>query len=262
MKLARCIPFACAPVMVVSTLFQSRDASAQVNVETLRADLRKKPAMASVEGSFTGRAGNIESIVVGGGAIGAARVGKNGFLGSTQGDYTRYGQEVRVSKSFIHLRYHYELLDWLYPEAFAQQQTDKFQRLQLRELAGVGPRFVLVDEEELRVATGTAYMFEYERISVPLGASDDPETTAHRWSNYVTATWVPDSRVRFMGTLYAQPRWDEFSDARFLLEGALTTQVFKRLAVKVLFTLRHDTRPPTDVKMTDAEVKNAFVLQF
>ena len=251
-----------ALVVVMVSLVWGREASAQVNIETLRSDLRKKPALASIEGSFTGRTGNVESIVVGGAAIGAAKVGKSGLLSTASADYTRFGKEVRVSKSFIHLRYHYELLDWLFPEAFVQQQQDKFQRLQLRELLGLGPRFILADVEHLRLAMGTAYMFEYERISVPLGAPDEPVTTAQRSSSYVSAAWVPDSRVRFMGTLYAQPRWDQPSDARFLVEGALTTQVFERLSVKVLFTLRHDTMPPTGVKMTDAEVKNAFVLQF
>lgn len=239
-----------------------REATAQVNVESLRKDLRDKPAMASVEGSFTGRAGNVQSVVVGGAAMGAARVGRNGFFGSTQADYTRFGSETRVSKSFVHLRYHYELLRWLYPEAFAQSQHDKFQKLQLRQLFGVGPRFVVADEKDLRVALGVSYMFEYERINVPLGAPDDRATTAQRSSNYVTATWQPDSRVRMTGTAYVQPRWDDFGDVRVLLEGAVTTEIFKRLSVKVLFTVRHDSRPPTDVKTTDAEVKNAFVLQF
>ena len=247
---------------IAALLLGATAARAQVNIESLRNDLRARPAIATIEGSFTGRSGNVQSIVLGGGASGAARVGRSGFLGSMQGDYTSFSGETRVSKSFIHLRYSYALLDWLSPEVFAQQQQDKFQRLQVREIIGAGPRFILADENELRIALGTAYMFEYERISVPAGAPDWPTGTAQQSSTYLTSTWQPDARVRLMGTVYVQPRWVDFSDVRTLVEASLTTQIVGRLAVKVLFTLRHDSAPPTTVKTTDVEVKNAFVVQF
>jgi putative salt-induced outer membrane protein YdiY len=237
-------------------------AEGQVNVEQLRSDRRSAPARAQIEGSFTGRTGNVESIVVGGGAIGAARTGRHGFFGSTQADYARFGTTITVSKSFVHLRYDYDILGWLMAEAYVQQQQDKFQRLQLRELVGLGPRFVLADEEEVRLACGTSYMLEYEKISVQTGAPDPPETVVHRLSNYVTTTWRADPRVRFVATLYLQPRFDFVEDVRSLLETSLVTDVNKRLAVKILATFRYDSKPPTGVKTTDAEVKSSFVLKF
>src|SRR5262249_35030463 len=153
-----------------------------------------------------------------------------------------------------HLRYHYELLGWLFPEAFVQQQQDKFQRLQLREIVGAGPRFTFVSEPDFLVAFGTAYMFEYERISVPEGAPDAPHDTAHRSSNYLTATWQPDSRVKLLATVYFQPRFDALPDFRMLFETALKTEIVKRLSVKVSASVHYDNRPPTTVKTTDAEV--------
>lgn len=233
-----------------------------MNVESLRADLRKTPALASLEGAFTGRTGNVESVVVGGAAFGAARWGRHSFFATTQADYARFGSETRVSKSFLHGRYNYALTPLLFGELFAQQQQDKFQRLLLRELLGVGPRFLVADQEELRVAVGTAYMIEYERISVAPGAPDDNVTFNNRWSSYASGTWSPDSRVRAIGTVYVQPRFDDFGDVRVLLEGALSTQVLERLGVKVIATVRHDTQPPTTVKRTDVEIKNAFTLKF
>jgi putative salt-induced outer membrane protein YdiY len=248
--------------MLVGVMTCAGEASAQVNIESLRTDLRKTPATASIEGSFTGRTGNTESVVFGAGGLGAARSGRHGMFGSTQADYARFNGVTQVSKSFIHVRYHYELLDWLYPEVFAQQQQDKFQRLKLRELVGAGPRFILDDEDAFRLAIGTSYMLEYERISVSPGAPDDPTTFSHRSSTYVTTTWQADARVRFAGTVYFQPRFDQPDDFRILMEGALVTEIVKRLSVKVLVTVRYDSAPPTAVKTTDAEVKNAFVLQF
>ncbi|MBS2013888.1 MAG: DUF481 domain-containing protein [Deltaproteobacteria bacterium] len=169
-----------ACVAGVAALSHATPARAQVNVESLRSDFRDKGALASLEGSFTGRTGNVRNIVAGAAAIGAARYLRHGFFGSSQADYASFDGRTAVSKSFIHLRYDYELFYWLFPEAYVQQQQDKFQRLNVRELVGLGPRFVLSDDASLRIAVGTSYMFEYERISVPVGAPDDPVTTAHR----------------------------------------------------------------------------------
>lgn len=241
-------------------------ASAQVNVETLRGDLRKAPATAQVEGTFTGRLGNTQGVIAGGSANGAAKWGDRGhhrFYASSSADYTRFDTETRVSKSFIHLRYNYVLIeDWLLGEIFVQQQHDKFQRLLVRELAGVGPRFVLADEEDLRFAYGTSWMFEYERIAVATGAPDEPVVLANRWNNYLSAMVRPDDRVRAIATIYVQPRFDHFTDLRVLFEAAVTTEVTKVFGLKVIGTIRYDSQPPTEVKRTDIEVKNAFVVKF
>jgi hypothetical protein len=249
-------------VMSAMTLALPSVAKAQVNVEQLRGDLARVPAKAQLEGSFTARAGNVESVVAGAAAIGAARVGRHGFFGSSHIDYARFNRATTLSKSFVHLRYEHRLVDWLYPEGFVQQQQDKFQRLQLRELVGIGLRFILADSDDVRIAYGTSSMFEYERISVPERALDDPESVALRASNYLTATWLMDSRTRLLGTVYIQPRIAEPDDVRLLFESALSTRLGQRFEVTVLVTLRYDSAPPTLVKAIDAEVKNALVLRF
>lgn len=239
-----------------------RVALGQVNIESLRKDLKDAPATANVSASFTGRSGNTESVETGASAFGAARVDPHTFLASAQADYGKFNGATTVSKTFIHFRYNYRFLPWLIGEAFAQQQQDKFQRLLLRELVGTGPRFLLLDEPELRVAHGIAYMFEYERISVPPGASDDPIEIAHRLSTYLSVLWQPDSRVRTVATAYFQPRIDDPSDFRVLLEATVETQITKRVSIKVVGTLRSDSEPPTSVKPLDLEIKNAFALKF
>ncbi len=249
--------------LVVSlTLLAASEARAQVNVERLRVDLRKTPATATLEGSFTGRTGNVESVVVGASAFGGAQLGRHRFFASAQADYARFGARTNVSKSFIHVRHNFALTPVLLTEVFGQQQQDKFQRLLLRELVGLGPRVLLADEERVRVALGTAYMFEYERIDAPAGAPDERITFAHRWSSYVSTTWSPDGRVRALATVYVQPRFAAFEDVRLLFEAALTTEIVDRLGVKVLATMRHDSLPPTSVKRTDLEIKNAITLRF
>lgn len=259
MRVWRCAALAATWALVV--LF-ARTSAAQVNVERLRGDLGKAPAVGSIEGTFTGRSGNVDSVETGGVATAAARVGRNRFFASTLADYGRVNHITTVSRSFIHVRYNYELLYWLAAEVFAQQQQDKFQRLLLRELIGTGPRFVVADEKELRVALGTAYMLEYERINVAEGAPDKRATIAHRSSSYASAVWQLDDRIRMLGTVYIQPRLDDWGDVRVLAEAAVTTDLAKRFALKFAATLRHDSEPPTEVKPTDIEVKNSFVFKF
>jgi hypothetical protein len=237
-------------------------AHAQVNVESLRRDLREVPARGSIAATFTGRAGNVESVEAGASALGAARVGRHTFLGSTQADYGRFERATTVSKTFVHLRYDYTLLSWLMAELFVQQQQDRFQRLLLRELAGTGPRFVLVDDARVRVAVGLAAMLEYERIRVAPGAPDDPDVLAGRFSGYATGLWQPDWRVRAVATLYVQPRMDAWHDVRVLFDGTLETRITKRASVKIIASMRHDSEPPTAVKRTDVEIKNALSLEF
>lgn len=251
-----------ALIAAIIVLFQVSAARAQVNIESLRSDFRDKGALASIEGSFTGRTGNVRNIVAGAAAIGAARYKRSGFFGSTVADYAAFDGKTAVSKSFVHLRYDYEVLYWFFPEVYVQQQQDKFQRLLLRELVGTGPRFVLSDDDEFRFAVGTSYMFEYERITVPEGAPDPSRTVVHRWSNYATATWKIDETIRMVGTVYVQPRFDLWNDVRVLFEAGVVTNLNKRLALKLLVTMRYDSEPPTTVRNTDLEVKNSFVVKF
>lgn len=251
-----------AAVLAISVVLLPSSSVAQVNVERLRGDLKDRPALGTVDGAFTGRTGNVESIVLGASALGAARWRRHRFFGSTQADYARFDRETRVSKSFIHLRYGFEVNAMLQGEAFVQQQQDKFQRLLIRELVGAGPRVILRDAKDLRVAIGTALMFEYERIRVAAGADDAPLSHVFRVSSYASATWQLDNRMRALGTVYVQPRVDELADVRVLFEAAVTTDITGSLGLKVLATVRHDSLPPTLVKQTDVEVRNAITLTF
>jgi len=166
----------------------SKAAAAQVNIEALRTDFQGRAARAQIEASFIGRAGNVESAEAGAGAIGMAHFGRHGFFGSSRLDYTRFNHAITTSKAFVHLRYEYQFEDWLSGETFVQHQNDRFQQLIVREIIGAGPRFILVNESLFRIALGTSYMFEYERLNLPEGSLDAPSAVNHRSSSYLTGT--------------------------------------------------------------------------
>src|SRR6201999_4125061 len=115
----------------------------------------------------------------------------------------------------------YKLNSWLYAETFGQVQQDRFQRLRLRNIEGVGPRFAIRESKALDLYYGTSYMFEYEALSPQKPMQPPPAgTIAHRWSNYISFMINIDSRTRFTSVLYVQPRFDDFSDVRVLNESA------------------------------------------
>jgi putative salt-induced outer membrane protein YdiY len=247
-----------------------RDARAQVNTENLRKRIKVVGYSVIVEGSLTGDTGNTEGIAVGAGVGGGYASGPHLAFACARADYTRYDDTTSVDKTFAHVRYNYELEPWLWGEVFAQAQSDAFQRLDLRNLFGVGPRFrVLHLEGELAkdfdVYAGTAYMLERDAISPEVGAVGRTNQSIqiwHRLSTYVTVQWQVDERAVLSTTLYVQPAFDDVHDVRLLSDTLLTFKISKTFSSGIAASVRYDSEPPTAVLTTDAEVKSTLALTF
>ncbi len=257
-------PVVVASVVFLACLSLARGARAQVNTENLRKRVHNVGYTLLVEGTLTGDTGNTTGITAGGGVGGG--LAKDPHLAFAYGrvDYARYNGVTSVAKAFAHVRYNYAFDSWIWGEVFAQAQTDEFQRMKLRNLVGVGPRFLLahvppVDgENEIGLFYGTAYMIERDVIEVLPGAPDQETQFWSRWSNYVTAQWQMDERAIFATTLYAQPAFVDFTNIRVLDETLFTFKVTKLLTASLAFTIHYDSDPPTGVRPTDAEVKNVL----
>ncbi|MEO7330381.1 MAG: DUF481 domain-containing protein [Minicystis sp.] len=240
-----------------------RAASAQVNVESLRNELKQTPRFLSLEGSVTGRLGNSRGIIAGAAVFGGVHfLERHLIFLKAQGDYAAFGDKASVAKSFAHVRYTVALLPWLSGEVFAQIQQDKFQRLRLRQVDGIGPRFGLVQRRDLEVFYGTSYMLEYEVLSDEPGGPDLAGAFAHRWNNYLSLVYRFGPTARFASVIYVQPRFDDFGDVRVLSDSSVIVELITPLKLKLGVILRHDTRPPTDVLSTDFESKNSLVVTF
>lgn len=236
-------------------------ARAQVNVEPLRQKVRAQGVSGDIRGSISGTTGNTEGITAGGGLL----VGVGGgphlvFLNAT-GDYSRVNGTLLVDKAFAHLRYNYQLTDWLWAEAFTQIEEDHFRRIQDRELLGTGPRFGVLQSAPLSLFYGTAYMLERTRLNADI-AGENRSTIAHRWSNYLALAYQPDERVQLTNTTYYQPRFDDFSDYHLLSVTGLDFKVTDLLHTRIDSTVRYESRVPQGVKTTDVAVKNSIVVKF
>jgi hypothetical protein len=252
----------CPPTALAVGLLLPAPARAQTNVEPLRAKLASKPLAAIVEGNLSGQAGNVQGVVAGASAqLGAASGRHFGFVyGKT--DFARFAGKTTISRSFAHGRYNYQLTPRLWWELFGQVQNDLFQRLRVRNLWGTGPRYALYEGASFHTFVGVAYMFEYEAIDPKLASFDPATTTAQRLSSYVSISYAHGTAMTAGLTTYLQPRLDEPSDARVLVEGATTFAITPRLSSKVTATLRYDSDPPTSVRTADLEVKNSLSLAF
>lgn len=246
----------------VVALLSSRAAFAQVNAERFR-DPKSQPGVGgAVEGSIVVDTGNTQGINAGAAGVLRWLDDPHLVLLFAKGEYSRFNNETNVSRALAHLRYNYRLASWLWGEAFVQTQRDGFQRLLRRDVFGTGPRFGLLQLPTFRVYLGTAYMFEREDIAVEVGTPDSPTTRANRWSNYLSVLWLFDERFSITGTSYIQPRFDRFSDYRWLSEAGLVVNIWRGFSTKLDVSIRYDSEPPTNVKRLDTEIKNAFEWKF
>ena len=132
-------------------------------------------------------------------------------------------------------------------------------------IAGIGPRIRLLSGEHGAVVFGTAAMVEEERLNGELvAASEDVQRVNARSSSYLSGTWKPDDGISWTTTVYAQPRFDQFSDYRLLAETGLSLRISKRFAFTLDVRYKLDSEPPetpdgaADVLDTDVTVKNGL----
>jgi hypothetical protein len=238
-------------------------AHAQVNIEPLRKKIAERGVSGSIDASTTILVGNTNGTI-------ASGTGQGGFANEThlaflvaRGDRTFLNDKLAVARTFLHARYNLTLLGrWLFAEAFVQQQTDAKLLLRDRELGGLGARVSFVTDKVRTVVAGLSAMLEYERINVPEGAPDDPETLFLRANAYAGLTLTPEPHLTFSAMTYLQPRIARPSDHRVLVELLFETAIGKGFSVKITSTIRYDSMPVTGLKRTDAEVRNAIAWSF
>jgi hypothetical protein len=236
-------------------------ASAQVNVEPLRKELKTDGSRLRVGASFQTLGGNTEGVTAGGLLLGGVRADRHLSYLSLTGDYSRVNDETLVSKAFSHLRYNFELCNWLWAEAFAQLEADRFRRIRRRQLLGIGPRLG-AEGQLLAVFYGTSYMPEWTLIDEQVAIDARRTVLAHRWNHYTTVTLTLAERAMLSTTAYYQPRFDEFDDYHLLIVPALAFQVTELLRSGIDAAVRYESRPASDVEELDYAVKNSLALSF
>jgi Protein of unknown function, DUF481 len=235
---------------------------AQVNVERLR----RTPAGTGVSGSaganLTARTGNVQLVLLSlNGRLDYARPHWLAFaVGNT--DVGWQGGQRFSNAGLLHLRYNYVATPAVAAELFGQIDYDKARLLAFRAIAGAGPRFTVHGAGRWRLAMGTAYMLEHERLDLPAGAPGPANTTVSRWSNYVSASYGAAPRLAAVATVYAQPRFDDFSDTRVLADFRLAVQLVGSVSLTVASHVRYDSQPPQGIRPVDTALTTGVSVEW
>lgn len=252
---------ACALLVLASIGAWTSPSYAQVNTETFRSQLSKDPAFLSIEAALATRTGNIAGSTFSGGLFAGFATGRHLAFTRNQGDYGEANGATIISRAFTHARYNFFVVPALALEAFGQLQSDKFLRLSLRSVAGVGPRWNIVREVDFEVFVASTYLLENEVLEAVEGDGRH-EDLYHRSSSYAGLGYRLDERAQVSSITYFQPRFDRPHDFRLLHETAIVLGITQHLSAKIGVTFRYDNEPPFNVKNHDLEVKNSLMVKF
>jgi hypothetical protein len=249
--------------LVVASLgyLACRPALAQVNVEPLRNQLKDRGQAVNVRMSVAGQQGNTNGVQLSSGAFYGVSGEHNLFYLQVSGDYGHTNRATQVAKAFAHGRYNRRFYSWLLGEVFAQWESDRFRRVQSRELFGAGPRFEITRHEDFDLVYGASYMLEVTKRTDFIEASKR-HTTYQRFNNYGTFMYRIHDQVTLAETFYYQPRFTEPADYWLLSVFSATFQVTPVLSSGLNFTIRHESNAPAPIKKTDAEVISSLNLTF
>lgn len=248
----------CAPLLVALV---SRG-EAQVNIEKLRSDEAEPGAVGAVEFDLRARSGNVEVWEAGVEGQLSRRRQRSSTLLIARGELGWEGGERYSNEGLFHLRQVLRKSDGVWPEIFAQIDYNKARLLEFRGLLGGGLRLRIYQRGGVRCWWGTAYMLEHERLDAPEEVEPDRVVTVHRWSNYLTLRVEIDERIRGLGAIYAQPRFDAWGDVRVLGDARLEVELGGPLSLVVSSHARYDSRPPGAIESLDVKLGSGLKITF
>lgn len=244
---------------VVSAVLSPCSALAQVNVEVLRSSLAELGAGGKIDISVATYQGNTQGTNLGASFLFGVSDDRHLAYAHANGRYSHMGGDVQVANYFAHLRYNYRFAPSLWGEALLQAESDRFRRLQLRQLAGTGVRLAVLNRLNGALNYGLTYLFEYNR----LGADQVPvrPDVVHRLGQYVSAVVdIEDARAVATTTLYYQPRLDAWRDYRMLWVSSLEFKVVGHLSAGIHGTVRRENPVLAGLKAMDVTVTNTLGL--
>jgi len=96
-------------------------------------------------------------------------------------------------------------------------------------------------------------MSEFERIEDESG-----ESRAQRLSSFLVVRWKWSEQAEWALTVYAQPRWNDFGDARSIGDTALAVRITEKLSLEWSGGFAYDARPPDTVEKLDLRTRTGL----
>jgi hypothetical protein len=162
-----------------------------------------------------------------------------------------------VNTGYQHLRYNYQVNDWLTWEALVQAQYNKVLKMDSRYVAGTGPRFTLFLRARYRMHVGVIYIHEDEKVT-----GEGTQYHDHRISAYLALSWNLGKNTEFVSTTFYQPNLMDFQDYRIATNDFLEIDIHKHLAFKTGFDLLYDTKQPAGIPNLTYMYRNGLDWKF
>lgn len=183
------------------------------------------------------------------------------FLLISHGKYAEQSQKEFTKNHFEHARYRVTLTPNWHFEAFFQNASNPFKRLEQRILVGCGPRFETIPYQNLFIAVGIGAMFESEHLTAT-EKNTATEQRNLRATNYIDLKFTFNDIVTLSNTLFYQPRFDQFDDYRLSTAAAMVIKASERIAFPITYSLTKDSTPPEGVKAVDSALITSVKLSF
>lgn len=233
-------------------------AHAYESVETDTINVPDQGARGSLSAVLDGRSGNTdrEAYTVGGRIDYRSRE-TDMFVLVEHSHATALSPEQEVEdSSWAHARFRDEFKHALAAEAFVDARRDDFQLLDQRTQLGVGVRFTLNYEENVRaVYAGLGALHEWE---------DQANADDHYWrlNPYAVYKRQLNEQLRLLFNAAYQPRLDEADDYLVSAELALLVKLAAHLDLKLGARWSHDSEAPAGIESDDTRYLTALRLHF
>lgn len=159
------------------------------------------------------------------------------FFFVTDFNVNRVEENAFTNTGFQHIRYQRAWKDPVFWEVYTQLQYNQPLRIDLRWATGAGPRVLLFQRDDLRLALGSSIMYEHEVDRV-----NDIYYNDIRSSNYVSVAFKAEPNLQLTTIVYYQPLIGDASDQRLALEMQLRITVTRRFAFDTRINLQNDTK--------------------
>jgi len=235
----------------------SNVAYSQVNIESLRDTSKKQGSTLQLGASFLGQTGNNN---IYSGELKSDyhyRVNNNYIFLKVQTIKGKKDNEYFVDNSFLHARYTKMFKQYIGLEVFSQIQNDKFKKLKLRQLNGLGARSEVLKGKKDIISVGIGAMTDFEIV-------EDADKLDYRATSYISVAHGFDKENRNQLTLvgYYQPLFSHPEDYRINAEMNLKSSLIDSLNLSLELTVvyLYDTNPPDDVLTNDFIIKTGFLI--
>jgi len=235
--------------------------SVQAVITIAPVDIGSKPGFSGgIKGSFVTKRGNTDSDEYSAGL--RVQFDNNSSYvawSDLSFSYAKALGTTNTNKTFAHIRYIHTFykkdLNW---EGFIQSQTDKFTKIRIRLLAGIGLRYY-------------ADMNRYGSLYVGFGGFKeridyttyvDPSENNLRLNTYIAYKSMFSQSTRFSYIGYYQPNIDKVNDYIISNSAELKVEIYEKLSINFELVCNYDSQPAIGVKKYDFSQITSFIYDF